>query len=174
MLERATAGRSEGGDRVAPSDHAATERAPLAVFGVYEEEAELSSTYVQTTLLLTRYTVDGGDTATVSMAVTCVAEPLVPPTPTPETTITKAPKKLKAKSKRKPAKAQFEFSSSLPGATFECALDSAAPTPCSSPASLKVKKGKHTFAVTAIVAGAKDPTPATAAFTVKAKRKKRK
>jgi len=120
------------------------------------------------------YTVDGGDTATVSVVVTCVDEPLVPPQPTPETTITKAPKKLKAKSKKKPATATFEFNASLPGATFECALDGAAAQPCSSPVSLKVKKGKHTFAVAASVAGAKDLTPATAAFTVKAKKKKRK
>lgn len=115
------------------------------------------------------YTVDGGDTATVSVAVTCAAEPSQP---TPQTTITKAPKKLKAKSRRKPAKAKFEFSSSLPGATFECSLDGAAPKPCSSPASLKVRKGTHTFAVAAIAGGEKDPSPATATFKVTVKKKK--
>lgn len=114
------------------------------------------------------YTVDGGDTATVSMAVTCAAEPV------PQTTITKAPKKLKAKSRKKPAKATFEFSSSLAGSSFECSLDGAAPKPCSSPVSLRVKKGKHTFTVAAIAGGEKDPTAATATFKVKAKKRKRK
>lgn len=120
------------------------------------------------------YAVDGGDTAQVSVAVSCVAEPPPPPPPpatAPETTITKAPKKLKAK--RKSAKATFEFSSSLPGASFECALDGAAPVPCSSPLTLKVKKGKHSFAVAATVAGVKDATAATTSFQVKKKKRKR-
>lgn len=116
------------------------------------------------------YTVDGGDTATVSVAVTCVDEPVPPAKPAPETTITKAPEKLKAK--RKTAKATFEFSSSLPGASFACALDGAAPTPCSSPTTLKVKKGSHRFAVIATVAGVSDATAATASFKVKKKRKR--
>lgn len=121
------------------------------------------------------YTVGGGDTATVSVAVTCVEEPPPPPPPpnqpAPQTTITKAPKKLKAKGRKK-AKATFEFSSSIAGATFACALDGAAPTPCSSPKTLQVKKGKHTFTVVATAAGVSDPTPASSSFKVKKKKRK--
>lgn len=124
---------------------------------------------------------DGGDSAAVAVTVTCAPPTPDPPPPdpdpdpgatVPETTITKAPRKLKAKGKS--ARARFEFTSSVAGASFECALDDAGFKQCTSPATVKVKKGKHTFAVAAIVAGAKDPTPATATFTVKAKRKKRK
>ena len=115
------------------------------------------------------YTVGGGDTAIVSVAVICVDEPVILPPPAPQTTITKAPKKLKAKGKS--AKATFEFSSSIAGSSFECALDGAAPRSCASPTTVKAKKGKHTFTVVATAAGVKDPTPATAAFRVKPKKK---
>ena len=121
---------------------------------------------------------DGGDSADVTVAVTCAPPPPPDPDPdpvptatVPETTITRAPRKLKAKGKS--AKARFEFSASVAGSSFECALDGAAPKSCSSPTTVKAKKGKHTFTVTAIASGTRDPTPAKATFTVKRKKPKR-
>lgn len=90
--------------------------------------------------------------------------PAVPP----ETTITSSPK---AKSTKR--RATFEFSSSVPGSTFECALDGKT-FGCLSPLTEKVGFGKHTFQVTAkSPAGVADPTPATHSWKVK-KKKKRK
>lgn len=68
----------------------------------------------------------------------------------------------------------YEFSSSVAGATFECALDGAAPKPCTSPKTYKVKKGRHTFSVIATAAGQEDPSAATDSFKVKRKKPKRK
>jgi DNA-binding beta-propeller fold protein YncE len=85
----------------------------------------------------------------------------------PDTTITAGPK---AKTKKKTAK--FEFSSSEPGSTFECKLDSGSFEACTSPRDIKAKKGKHTFEVRATdAAGNVDPTPATQSWTVKKKKK---
>ena len=91
----------------------------------------------------------------------------------PETTITRAPKdKLKAKKKTK--KATFEFTSSEPGSSFECSLDGGAFAPCASPDTIKVKKGKHTFAVRATdQAGNVDASPASDDWKVKRKRKRK-
>ena len=87
----------------------------------------------------------------------------------PETTITAGPKKKTTKKK-----ATFEFSSSEPRSTFECALDKGALASCTSP--LKTKKlrpGKHTFSVRAKdAAGNVDATPATQSFKVKKPKKK--
>ncbi len=54
------------------------------------------------------------------------------------------------------------------GATFSCAFDGAAPTPCTSPLTeVGLAEGAHTFAVQATSgAGDVDPTPATRTFTV--------
>ena len=91
------------------------------------------------------------------------ASPPPPDTDPPETTITKGPKKKSASKK-----ASFEFSSDEAGSRFECSLDKAAFAPCASPASLKVKKGKHTLAVRAIdVAANADTTPALHTWKVK-------
>jgi hypothetical protein len=111
----------------------------------------------------------GGLTCQVEVAGDGTIEAAFSPPAVPETTITKKPKKLKAK---KRANATFEFSSSVAGSTFACSLDGAAPAPCTSPASFKVKKGHHTFSVTASAAGQRDPSPATASFTVKKKKRK--
>jgi hypothetical protein len=94
----------------------------------------------------------------------------------PETTITGGPKNV-VKTKKKRAKVTFAFASSEPG-TFECSLDGASFTPCSSPSTHKVKAGRrkpkeHIFHVRAIdAAGNPDSTPATDDF--KAKRKKKR
>jgi hypothetical protein len=94
---------------------------------------------------------------------------VTPDTIAPETTITKAPKN---KTKRK--RATFEFASSEPGSTFACAVDDQAlKVPCTSPYTVKVKKGKHTFQVRATDAGGNvDGSPATDTWKVKKKRKK--
>ena len=84
----------------------------------------------------------------------------------PETTITKAPKTRSSNTR-----ATFEFTSSESGSTFECRLDEKAFVPCQSPATYRVKKGRHTFEVRAIDgAGTVDPSPATASFRIVRKR----
>jgi hypothetical protein len=65
-------------------------------------------------------------------------------------------------------RAKFVFSSSDPSATFECSLDGAAFAACTSPFKVKVKKGKHTFAVRAVGTSAlADQTPASWRWKVK-------
>jgi RTX calcium-binding nonapeptide repeat (4 copies)/Bacterial Ig-like domain len=85
----------------------------------------------------------------------------------PETTITKGPRK-----KTRKKKVTFEFSADEPGASFECALDGAAFSPCQSPMTVKAKKkGKHSFEIRSTdEAGNVDPTPDTHTW----KRKKRR
>jgi Protein of unknown function (DUF1566) len=61
----------------------------------------------------------------------------------------------------------FAFASTESG-TFECQMDTAAATACSSPfTTATLPDGRHVFSVTAIdLAGNRDPSPATYAFTV--------
>jgi CSLREA domain-containing protein len=95
----------------------------------------------------------------------------------PDTTITKGPKnKVKLKKKKKKKKVTFEFTSSDPGSSFQCAVDDQVlKVPCTSPYKVKVKKGKHDFEVRAIdAAGNIDPTPASDDWKVKKKKKKKK
>jgi hypothetical protein len=63
---------------------------------------------------------------------------------------------------------QFEFSSSAPGSTFECKLDSGGFTPCMSPLTLSpLEFGEHTFSVRAIdPEGQTDPAPPTRSWRV--------
>ncbi len=91
-------------------------------------------------------------------------------TTAPETKLTSVPRK-KIRTKHRFKKVSIAFVSE-PGATFECALDGAAFSPCTSPKSYVLKRGAHVIAVRATDAAANtDPTPATA--TVKIKRKRR-
>jgi hypothetical protein len=94
---------------------------------------------------------DGGDTAP------------------PDTAITE-----KTKDKTKKKTATFAFTSTEPGSTFQCAVDGQTlKVPCTSPYTVKVKKGKHTFQVQAIdQAGNVDGSPATDTWKRKKKRKK--
>jgi len=95
-----------------------------------------------------------------------------PDTIAPQATITKGPRD-KIKTKKKRVRATFEFSSNEPGSTFECSLDGAAFAACTSPHTVKVKKGKHNLAVRARdAAGNVDPTPATDGWKVKRKKRK--
>jgi len=97
-------------------------------------------------------------------------EPVAGDTEPPDTTIVAGPP-----SKTRKKQARFEFSSSEPVSSFACNLDDQAFAPCSSPQTLKVGKGKHTFEVRATdAAGNTDPTPATRSWTVKKKSKKKK
>jgi len=87
----------------------------------------------------------------------------------PDTRISKGPKK-----KTKSAKAKFEFSSTESGSTFECAVDKGAFKACTSPLTVKVKKGKHTLQVRALdSAGNVDASPSTSSWTYKKKRKRK-
>jgi fibronectin-binding autotransporter adhesin len=85
----------------------------------------------------------------------------------PDTTITQQPK-----DKTKKTTATFAFASSEPGSTFQCAVDGQAlKVACTSPYTVKVKKGKHTFLVQAIdAAGNADATPASDAWKVRKKK----
>jgi hypothetical protein len=105
-------------------------------------------------------------TTTMPGSATTTTTPTSPTTTTtiapglaPETTIDAAPK-----AKMRKRKATFEFSASVPAATFECALDAAPFSSCSSPHAMKVKFGKHLFRVRASDAGNADPTPAEYRF----------
>jgi hypothetical protein len=90
----------------------------------------------------------------------------------PDTTITKGPK---AKTKKKLATFEFSGTDARAVAGFECSLDGGAFAACTSPYSVKVKKGRHTFSVRATdQAGNIDGTPAAFGWKVKKKRKKRK
>ncbi|MDQ3690407.1 MAG: DNRLRE domain-containing protein [Chloroflexota bacterium] len=63
--------------------------------------------------------------------------------------------------------ATFTFSSTQSDSTFECRLDSAPFSACSSPVSYsQLSTGEHTFVVRAIREGTPDPTPATRTWTV--------
>lgn len=63
----------------------------------------------------------------------------------------------------------FAFSSPTAGATFQCQLDNGAWKSCASAYKVKTKKlklGKHTLLVRALVSGAADATPSKKAFKV--------
>ena len=88
----------------------------------------------------------------------------------PDTTITKAPKK---KSKKKRATLEFGGTDARAIAGFECSLDGEVFTPCSSPLTVKVKKGKHEFEVRARdAAGQVDSSPASASWKVKNRKRR--
>jgi hypothetical protein len=83
----------------------------------------------------------------------------------PDTRIDKGPKR-----KTKKKKASFEFSSAAVGATFECSVDNGPFEPCSSPLSIRVKKGRHSFRVRAVLGGVPDGSPAEQVWKVKKRR----
>ncbi len=79
----------------------------------------------------------------------------------PNTTITTAPPPL-----GNHASVTFTFTSDQSSATFECSLDAAAFTSCSSPFTFTVADGSHTFEVRAVANGQTDATPASDTFVV--------
>jgi len=87
----------------------------------------------------------------------------------PETVVSSGPS-----GKTKSTSASFTFTSTEPGSTFECSLDGGSFQPCTSPHSVKVKKGGHSLEVRARdAAGNRDSTPASWSWTVKKKKKKK-
>jgi hypothetical protein len=89
----------------------------------------------------------------------------------PETTITTGPK-----DKTRKRTASFEFTSDDPGASFLCAVDDQVlKVPCTSPYTVRVKRGKHSFRVVATdEAGNADATPAGDDWKVKRKKKRKR
>lgn len=99
--------------------------------------------------------------------------PTASPVPAaPETTITTHPK-ARVKTKRRRARVRFSFTASDPNATFRCRLDTGPERACDPGQPYRVKRGKHTFTVVAILTGVRDATPATFGFTVQKSKKKR-
>ncbi|WP_457974440.1 phytase [Arthrobacter sp. D1-17] len=86
-----------------------------------------------------------------------------PTTPSPpDTTITSKPA-----NPTNSTSAQFSFTSTSPGATFACSLDSSAFVNCTSPISYGgLSDGAHTFQVQASDQNGVDPTPASHTWTV--------
>jgi hypothetical protein len=62
--------------------------------------------------------------------------------------------------------ASFAFTSDADGASFQCSLDGAPFSGCSSPVSFDGLAGTHDFAVRSVDSGTPDPTPAVQRFTV--------
>ena len=92
---------------------------------------------------------------------------VTPPPPAPVVPATSAIKGKKQVAK--PAKARFTFSSPTAGASFECKVDKGRWKSCTSPhkvATKKLKAGKHTLRVRAVLAGVVDPTPSVRKFEV--------
>nr|AYM52409.1 hemagglutinin [Cystobacter sp.] len=83
----------------------------------------------------------------------------------PDTTITSGPSDTTSENS-----ATFTFESNEPGVTYECSLDGAAFTRCTSPITFtNLSEGEHTFQVRASdAAGNVDATPATRTWTVSA------
>jgi hypothetical protein len=87
----------------------------------------------------------------------------------PSATITKGPK---AKTKKKTATFTFSGSDARVVASFQCSLDGAPFASCTSPHTVKVKKGKHTFQARAVDQAGNVGSPATFDWKVKKKKKK--
>jgi hypothetical protein len=105
-----------------------------------------------------------GDETQDADTSSCIAD-----TAAPNTTITKGPKD---KTKRKRATFEFTGTDARAIASFQCKLDKGAFAPCTSPHTVKVKRGKHTFQVHAIDEAGNVSSPATDDWKVKKKRKK--
>jgi uncharacterized protein (TIGR03382 family) len=89
---------------------------------------------------------------------------IVQDTVAPETTITSGPSGTTSEHS-----ATFEFTANEPGVTYECSLDGAAFTPCTSPVTYtNLGEGEHTFQVRARdAAGNVDATPETRTWTIR-------
>jgi hypothetical protein len=84
-------------------------------------------------------------------------------TKAPVTTIGKHPHKRTHR-----RRGRFQFSANEDGSTFECSIDDAKFSKCSSPSKVRVKTGEHTFEVRATdAAGNTEAKPASFAWTVK-------
>ena len=94
--------------------------------------------------------------------------------PGPTAAITGRPKD-KVKTKKNRATATYTFFADDPSAIFECSLDGKEQfKPCVSPLTVTVRRGEHTFSVTATDAGGNAGATATDTFKVNRKRKRKK
>ncbi len=117
------------------------------------------------TLWVTLDTVDKVAKITGVDPATPTPNPNPTPNPSLDTTITKKPKKLVRTSKPR-AKVKVRFTGTQ-DATFQCRLNKRGWLPCTSPRTLKLRPGKYTFRVRAVLNGSADPTPAKVKFRVK-------
>jgi hypothetical protein len=107
--------------------------------------------------------------ATRSFSVAVPSPPPVDTTP-PDTVITQAPP-ARVKVKRK-ATVSVQFTATEAGARFTCRVDGGPAQACTSGATFRLGKGRHTITITAVdAAGNADPTPASVPVTVKKKPK---
>jgi hypothetical protein len=104
----------------------------------------------------------------------CPADPAVHENPcdriAPSAAITKRPKD---KTKKKIATFEFSGTDSRALASFQCSVDGGAFVPCTSPHTVKVKKGKHSFQVRAIDQAGNVGSPSTDDWKVKKKKRGR-
>lgn len=106
-----------------------------------------------------------------SVQLPAVVTPPPPPAPTPTPVVPDTSAVTGKKSYEKPAVAKFGFSSTTAGATFQCKVDKGSWKACTSKLKVKTAKlkvGKHTLRVRAVLAGQVDATPSVKNFTVKA------
>jgi Carboxypeptidase regulatory-like domain len=86
------------------------------------------------------------------------------PSGAPVTTITGGPAANAATSQ---TEGRFSFTADVAGATFECALDGGAYSPCASPYDTgTLAAGKHTFTVRATADGQTEPSPRYVTWTI--------
>jgi large repetitive protein len=79
--------------------------------------------------------------------------------------------KAKVRTRKKKARVSFTLGSTEPGSTLQCSLDGGPFTPCTSPFSVKLRRGTHTLTARAIdPAGNVDSTPASFRTRVRRKR----
>jgi hypothetical protein len=93
-----------------------------------------------------------------------------PDTTPPNALITKRPKN---KTKKKRATLEFTGTDARAIASFQCKLDGGGFAPCTSPYTVRVKKGKHTFQVQALDQAGNVSPPATDDWKVKKKKRKK-
>jgi DNA-binding beta-propeller fold protein YncE len=80
----------------------------------------------------------------------------------------------KFKTRKKKARVSFSFTATEPGAAFQCSVDGAPFSGCTSPLSFKARRGAHSLRVRSTdAAGNQDASPATISFKVKKKRRRR-
>ena len=140
----------------------------------HTEAAVAEAAYTQQTVSLNAYAngaahvlsfeYTNGGAGNNNMTVDDISVQSTPPADTtpPQTTITSSPAGGIAKSLTVP----IGFTSSETPSTFSCKVDTGAAASCTSPRSITVTPGVHTFSVAATDAALNaDPTPATVTFT---------
>jgi hypothetical protein len=153
----------------APATRTVTVTMDATVLQIYNEVAVAETAYAQKTIDVSAF---AGGTHTLTFAYSNPSSgddnvniddvSITMDTTAPETTITSSPVGGVAKSLSVP----ISFSASESPSTFMCTVDSGTAVPCTSPRSLTVTPGSHTFKVAAKdAANNSDATPATVTFT---------